>query len=342
MAFADIIAFNKQPIGNGPGTIDQGSLGTRGPTVERNTDYAYTAGKGRRRSDFRFYADPTRIWADASSANDLDVTSRTLAAGRARAGRGGAGRPLHQRTSAAVLLWRPTRRRSRPSKPRRPRRDSQGGRLEPRSARRSTSARASRRSRRPADGGRGVGEDVCGEDCTYDPAAAKALLEKAGAYRATRSRSRAWSDQGTRRRRPSATSDQENLGVECEVKVFESTFGSLRRALHKLGPMTRASSSVSGAAVNPALADLIARCRRGCGVDYTGYSNPEFDKLIIEGNELPDETTSIAEVAGRRGRRLRGLRGSCHQWRNNVGGYSTNVSNVRSIRVGSSTSPTSR
>ena len=58
VAFEDIVAFNKQPIGNGPYMMKE-PWSTTGATLVRNPDYAYTPGKADQ-IDFRFYADDQR------------------------------------------------------------------------------------------------------------------------------------------------------------------------------------------------------------------------------------------------------------------------------------------
>ena len=58
VAFEDIAAYNKQPIGNGPYMMKE-PWSTTGATLVRNPDYAYTPGKADQ-IDFRFYADDQR------------------------------------------------------------------------------------------------------------------------------------------------------------------------------------------------------------------------------------------------------------------------------------------
>ena len=67
----------------------------------------------------------------------------------------------------------------------------------------------------------------------------------------------------------------------------------------------------------------------GSGSNYTGYSNPEFDKLIAEGNQAADEASAIAKWQEAEKVLYADFAGHATQWRNNVGGYSTNVSNVK-------------
>ena len=92
---------------------------------------------------------------------------------------------------------------------------------------------------------------------------------------------------------------QANLGVECTVKIFES-FGEQLDAFAALGADDEGFILGLGwGADNPTLANMIAPLfGTGSGSNYTGYSNPEFDKLIAEGNQAADEAT--ASPSGRR------------------------------------------
>jgi len=81
---------------------------------------------------------------------------------------------------------------------------------------------------------------------------------------------------------------------------------------------------------NPTLANMIAPIfGTGSGSNYTGYSNPQFDKLIAEGNQAPDEQAAISKWQEAEKVLYQDFAGHATQWRNNVGGYSTNVSNVK-------------
>ncbi len=58
----------------------------------------------------------------------------------------------------------------------------------------------------------------------------------------------------------------------------------------------------------------------GSGSNYTGYSNPEFDKLIAEGNQAADEATAISKWQEAEKVLYTDFAGHATQWRNNVGG----------------------
>jgi oligopeptide transport system substrate-binding protein len=176
----------------------------------------------------------------------------------------------------------------------------------------------------------GGGEDVCGDECTYDPAAAKALLEKAGGIPGNKVQISGLANSANEAAKAECNMIQKNLGVECTVKVFEG-FGPMLDAFDKLGADDEGFILGLGwSNDNPTLANAIAPLfGTGSGSNYTGYSNPEFDKLIAEGNQAPDEATAIAKWQEAEKVLYKDFAGHATQWRNNVGGYSTRVSNVQ-------------
>ena len=176
----------------------------------------------------------------------------------------------------------------------------------------------------------GGGGDVCGDDCTYDPAAAKALLEKAGGIPGDKVAIGGLSNSENLGPKAECNFIQQSLGITCEVKLFED-FGAQLDAFNKLGPDDEGFILGLGwGADNPTLANMIAPLfGTGAGSNYTGYSNAEFDKLIAAGNTAADEQTAITNWQNAEKVLYADFAGHAIQWRNNVGGYSTNVSNVK-------------
>ena len=99
----------------------------------------------------------------------------------------------------------------------------------------------------------------------------------------------------------------------CAVKVFE-TFGDMLDAFNKLGADDEGFILGLGwGADNPTLANMIAPLfGTGSGSNYTGYSNPEFDKLIAEGNQAADTATAVSKWQAAREGPLPGLRRARH------------------------------
>ena len=67
----------------------------------------------------------------------------------------------------------------------------------------------------------------------------------------------------------------------------------------------------------------------GSGSNYNKYSNPQFDKLIAEGNQASDPATQISKWQAAEKVVYQDFAGYATQGHNNFGGYSTNVSNVK-------------
>jgi peptide/nickel transport system substrate-binding protein/oligopeptide transport system substrate-binding protein len=329
VAFEDTAAFNKQPIGNGPYMMKEPWSST-GATLVRNPDYAYTPGKADQ-IDFRFYADDNALWADLQ-ANNLDVTTTLPQSALATAAQVLGDRYINETALSFSYEAYPTQvqafknRDVRVALAKAVNWDEINQKIY-------YGTREVAKSFGPptVPGG---GQDVCGADCTYDPAAAKALLEKAGGLPGNKVSIGGLANSENVAAKAECNMIQESLGITCEVKVFED-FGSQLDAFNKLGPDDEGFILGLGwGADNPTLANMIAPLfGTGSGSNYTGYSNPEFDKLIAEGNQAADEQGAIAKWQEAEKVLYQDFAGHATQWRNNVGGYSTNVSNV-SVNAG--------
>ncbi len=75
----------------------------------------------------------------------------------------------------------------------------------------------------------GGGQDVCGADCTFDPAAAKAMLEAAGGLPGNKVSIGGLANSENLAPKAECNMIQANLGVECEVRIFESFGAAARR-----------------------------------------------------------------------------------------------------------------
>ena len=325
VAFEDIEAYNKQPIGNGPYMMSE-PWSTTGAKLVRNPDYAYEPGKADA-IEWRFYTDVNAEWADLQ-ANNLDVVSQLPQSALATAATVLGDRYINETALSFSYEAFPTQveafknRDVRVALAKAVNWDEINEKLY-------YGTRTTATSFGPPSVA-GGGEDVCGDDCTYDPAAAKALLEKAGGIPGNKVQVTGLASSENLMPKAECNFIQESLGVECEVKIFED-FGSMLDAFGKLGPEDEGFILGLGwGADNPTLANMIAPLfGTGSGSNYTGYSNPEFDKLIAEGNAAADEATAVAKWQEAEKVLYQDLAGHATQWRNNVGGYSTNVSNVK-------------
>ena len=325
VAFEDIEAYNKQPIGNGPYMMKE-PWTTTGATLVRNPDYAYTPGKADQ-IDFRFYADANAEWADLQ-ANNLDVVSNLPQAALATAATVLGDRYINEAAMSFSYEAYPTQVKA----------------FEKREVRVAlakavdwneinsklyfdTRTVATAFAPPTVDGG---GTDACGEDCTFDPAAAKAMLDAAGGIPGNKVEIAGLANSENAAAKAECNMIQKNLGVTCTVKLFES-FGEMLDAFLKLGASDEGFILGLGwGADNPTLANMIAPLfATGSGSNYIAYSSPEFDKLILEGNQSADEAEAVSKWQQAQDVVYKDFAGHATQWRNNVGGYSTNVSNVK-------------
>lgn len=324
VAFEDIDAFNKQPIGNGPYMMED-AWSTTGVTLVRNPDYAYEAGKADE-IEFRFYADENALWADLQ-ANNLDVSTSLPLSALATAESVLGDRYINESALSFSYEAYPTQVKA----------------FQERDVRVALAKAVdwdeineklyyNTRTKATAFGPptvAGGGTDACGDDCVFDAEAAKKLLDDAGGIPGNKVEIGGLANSENAAAKAECNMIQKNLGIECTVKLFES-FGEMLDAFDQLGPNDEGFILGLGwGADNPTLANMIAPLfATGSGSNYTGYSNEQFDTLIAEGNQAPDEETAVAKWQEAEKALYADFAGHATQWRNNVGGYSTNVSNV--------------
>lgn len=147
-------------------------------------------------------------------------------------------------------------------------------------------------TREPADGWVPPGNDgyepaVCGDNCVYDPAAAKALLEKAGGFDGTLTI--AYNADGGHKEWVDATcvSIKNAIGIECQGKPFPE-FGPFREEVSakKMTGAFRTGWQADYPSIQNFLAPLYAT---GASANDGDFSNPEFDKLIQQAVQVPAE-----------------------------------------------------
>ncbi|HYO20188.1 MAG TPA: ABC transporter substrate-binding protein, partial [Dermatophilaceae bacterium] len=291
VAFEDLAAYNKNPIGNGPYMLKE-PWSTTGATLVRNPDYAYEAGKADQ-IDFRFYADTNALWADLQ-ANNLDVTTTLPQAALATAESVLGDRYINQTALSFSYEAYPTQVEAFKNRDVRVALAKAVNWTEI-NEKIYFNTRTTAKSFGPPSVA-GGGEDVCGDDCVYDPAAAKALLEGAGGIPGNKVQVSGLANSENLAAKAECNFIQESLGVECEVKIFED-FGSMLDAFNALGADDEGFILGLGwGADNPTLANMIAPLfATGAGSNYTGYSNEQFDTLIAEGNQAADEATAITK-----------------------------------------------
>lgn len=325
VAFGDIAEYNKLPIGNGPYKFQEAWSQTEA-TVVRNADYNLTAGKADQ-IDFRFYTDTNAMWADLQG-NNLDVIYNLPQQALSTAASVLGDRFINRTGMSFSFEAYPTQIEAFKN------RDVRVALAKAVdwaqiSDKVYFNTRTAAKSFAPATVP-GGGLDVCGDDCTYDPAAAKALLDGAGGIPGNKVQVVGLANSPNLGPTAQCNMIQESLGVECTVRTFE-TFGDQLDAFLKLNADDEGLLLGLGwGADNPTLANMIAPLfATGAGSNYIGYSNAEFDRLIAEGNTASDEATSIAKWQEAEKVLYKDFAGHATQWRNITGGYSTNVSNVQ-------------
>ena len=146
----------------------------------------------------------------------------------------------------------------------------------------------------------GYRENTCGEACVFNPTAAKALFEKAGAAAAVGGQIEfAYNVDGGHKPSIDAACNQikKNLGVDC-VGNPQPKFAEL---LTKLKDKQSVGVFRMGWVFDyPAMENYLAPLyKTGGSSNYYGYSNPEFDRLVSAGDRAstPEEATRLYQQA---------------------------------------------
>jgi oligopeptide transport system substrate-binding protein len=137
----------------------------------------------------------------------------------------------------------------------------------------------------------GYRPDTCGDACKYDPAAAKALYDANGGPKQLQI---TYNADGPHKEWVEATCNQlqTNLGVQCVAKP-EPKFADL---------LTKVEAKTPGVGMfrlgwvmdYPSMSDYLGPLYSTHGSsNYYGYSNPQFDNLVAEGNRQPTQAAAI-------------------------------------------------
>ncbi|MFJ6721358.1 MULTISPECIES: ABC transporter substrate-binding protein [unclassified Streptomyces] len=149
----------------------------------------------------------------------------------------------------------------------------------------------------PALGAKGGFKDICGELCTYDPAAAKKLIQDAGGIPGGKFTLTSNVDTGSHREWMDAVCNSVNNvigeGPVCTVNPV-GTFADFRnqQSAYKLTGPFRSGWQADYPLIQNFLQPLYFT---GASSNYGKFSNPDFDKLVDEANQESDTAAAIGK-----------------------------------------------
>ncbi len=139
----------------------------------------------------------------------------------------------------------------------------------------------------------GYRQGICGEACTYDPAKAKELYEKAGGPKTLQL---GYNSDGGHKEwiEAVAINLRQALGIEVKVEPFEK-FGAILDALEerKYNGLFRMGWAIDYPSPENYLTPIFGTGAIKNGSNYGGYSNKEFDELLKKGDTAKTQEESI-------------------------------------------------
>ena len=176
----------------------------------------------------------------------------------------------------------------------------------------------------------GGGTDVCGDNCVFDAAKAKQLLQQGGGIPGNAVQIARTQGGDNSVAKAVCNQIQTNLGVSCTLKLFPD-FGAMLDAFAKLGPNdTGFIVALGWGADNPTINNMIApNFSTGAASNYIGYNNPQFDALITKGNGESDPAAQQADWLAAEKLLYADFPAFATTFPNTNYGYSTKISNVQ-------------
>ncbi len=325
-AFKDLKAYQKQPIGNGPYKLEAAWDNATGGKLVKNPDFNGTAGSADS-IDVRIYSSNDALWADLQG-NNLDVATtlpqNSLASASSVLGDryindpGGlqysyygfaADDPTYKSKDVRIAIAKAINTEEINQKL------YYGTRQAGQSFAPSTIA--------------GGGTDICGDNCVFDAAAAKSLLDKAGGLPSgSKVHVTKLANETGDVQTAICNQIQANLGVECVVDTYKD-FGTFLDAQENKEVPDGTLIGSGWIADNPTIQNMItANFTSDSPNNYVGYKSEQFDKLLLEGTQAKDDSEQIAKWQEAEKTLLTDFPAWPFQLRNTVGGYSTKVGNV--------------
>ena len=173
----------------------------------------------------------------------------------------------------------------------------------------------------------GARPDTCGDACKFDPAAAKQLYTEAGGLPGNKL-AIYYNGDGGHKEWVDAVCNQlkNNLGVECTGQVT-AKFADLRAQArsHTLEGLLRGAWSFD----YPSIEDYLTPLMRTDGSSNDAqYSNPDFDKLLDEGDAAATPAEAIQKYQAAEDLAAKDMPLIPLWFKNNLFGHSKNVKNV--------------
>jgi oligopeptide transport system substrate-binding protein len=172
----------------------------------------------------------------------------------------------------------------------------------------------------------GYRDNTCGAACQFDPAQAKALYQAAGGPAKLQI---TYNGDGGHKDWVDATCNQlkTNLGVDC-VGTAEPKFADLLTKVQKKQPV---GLFRSGWVMDyPSMEDYLGPVySTGGSSNYSGYSNPQFDSLVKQGNAAATPDEAIKKYQQAEDILAKDLPVIPLRFGQNVFGHSTKVKNVQ-------------
>ncbi|MDH6628102.1 oligopeptide transport system substrate-binding protein [Streptomyces sp. LBL] len=141
----------------------------------------------------------------------------------------------------------------------------------------------------------GYRKGACGDACTLNPTKAKQLYKKSGGLPGNRLEigynadgdHKAWVE-------AAANQIQQNLGIKVTAKPFEQFQGILNDLdAKKYSGAFRMGWNMDYPDMENYLRPIFSKDAITSGSNYAGYVNPDFEKLIVEGDHAPSHEAAI-------------------------------------------------
>ena len=327
-AFADPDAFGEAPIGNGPYKMDGAWEHDVQIKTVVNEEYAGEEEPQNGGITFKFYQDPAAAYQDLL-ADNLDVIDllpdSAFATFESDLGERAINQPAGIFQSFSFPLYDPKFQGPNAAKVRQA--------ISMAINREQITETIFEGTRTPATDFsspvvQGYSEEVCGAVCTYDPEAAKAMLDEAGGLPGNKLTIGYNADGGHQGWVDAVCNDiKNNLGIDCTGNSYPD-FKSLRDPVTKkqMDSAFRTGWQMDYPALSNFLGPLYGT---GAGSNDSVYENPEFDELLKKGDSAASPEEGIEFYQQAEELLVRDLPAIPLWYSNATGGYATTVDNVK-------------